>query len=151
MMGTLRLCHPAPIHIARESIRTHSSPVDRVLLSFINLRLRIRRFRRDHARARLVEWLGRRPRFYLVMDLNLLTHSSSPGRPRGQVKCQPIDRNADHASLQFCRAYFPTTLGVWSDAVLVSHTNCCTIIYRFRILVVGKVCIMYHTGRRCDC
>lgn len=29
----------------------------------------------------------------------------------------------------------------------VSHNNCCTI-YRFRILVVGKVCIMYYTGRR---
>lgn len=32
----------------------------------------------------------------------------------------------------------------------VSHNNCCTIIHRFRILVVGKVCIMYHTGRRCN-
>jgi hypothetical protein len=30
----------------------------------------------------------------------------------------------------------------------VSHNNCCTIIHRFRILVVGKVCIMYHTDRR---
>jgi hypothetical protein len=29
-----------------------------------------------------------------------------------------------------------------------SHNNCCTIIHRFRILVVGKVCIVYHTGRR---
>ena len=28
----------------------------------------------------------------------------------------------------------------------VSHNNCCTIIHRFRILVVGKVCIMYHTA-----
>ena len=27
----------------------------------------------------------------------------------------------------------------------VSHNNCCIIIHRFRILVVGKVCIMYHT------
>ena len=32
----------------------------------------------------------------------------------------------------------------------VSHNNCCAIIHRFRILVVGKVCIMYHTGRRQD-
>jgi hypothetical protein len=30
----------------------------------------------------------------------------------------------------------------------VSHNNCCTIIHRFRILVVGKVCIMCPTGRR---
>lgn len=30
----------------------------------------------------------------------------------------------------------------------VGHNNCCTIIHRFRVLVVGKVCIMYHTGRR---
>jgi hypothetical protein len=30
----------------------------------------------------------------------------------------------------------------------VHHNDCCTIIRRFRILVVGKVCIMYHTGRR---
>jgi hypothetical protein len=29
-----------------------------------------------------------------------------------------------------------------------SHNNCCIIIHRFRILVVGKVCIMYRTGRR---
>ena len=31
-----------------------------------------------------------------------------------------------------------------------SPNNCCTIIHRFRILVVGKVCIMYHTSRRRD-
>jgi F-box-like len=30
----------------------------------------------------------------------------------------------------------------------VSHNNFCTIIHRFRILVVGKVRIMYHTGRK---
>jgi hypothetical protein len=31
----------------------------------------------------------------------------------------------------------------------VTYSNCCTIIHRFRILVVGKVCIiMYHPGRR---
>ena len=30
----------------------------------------------------------------------------------------------------------------------VTHNNRCTIVHRFRILVVGKVCIMYHTGRR---
>jgi hypothetical protein len=29
-----------------------------------------------------------------------------------------------------------------------SHNNCCIVIHRFRILVVGKVCIMYLTGRR---
>lgn len=27
-----------------------------------------------------------------------------------------------------------------------SHNNCCTIIYRLRILVAGKVCIMYYTA-----
>jgi hypothetical protein len=92
MIGTIRRRHLPPIHTTRKCLRTHSGPVEGILL--INLYLRIRRFRRDHAR------------------------SSTQGWPRGQAKCQSINRNADHVSLPLCRAYLPTTSGVWLDAVL---------------------------------
>lgn len=55
------------------------------------------------------------------------------------------------------RLLFPSTLQsllsndfrcVVRYRAVTHNNNCCTIIHRFRILVVGKVCIMYHTGRR---
>ena len=35
-----------------------------------------------------------------------------------QAKSQPKDKNADRISLQLCRAYFLTTLGIWSNIAL---------------------------------
>lgn len=61
------------------------------------------------------------------------------------------------AKRQERRSRFPSTLlsllsndfrCVLRYRAVTHNTNYCTIIHRFRVLVVGKVCIMYHTGRR---
>lgn len=68
-------------------------------------------------------------------------------RPRGAVSREKQERRSRFPSTLL--SLLPKDFRCVVRCCAVSHnTNCCTIIHRFRTLVVGKVCIVYHTGRR---
>ena len=75
-----------------------------------------------------------------------LTGTSGPASGTSQIPTQRQER----------RPHFPSSLqSILSDdfrcvfrCIAVSDDNSCTIVHRFRILVTGKVCIMYPTDRR---
>jgi len=69
----------------------------------------------------------------LALGIGQMPANRQKHRPRFTSTLQSLLSN-DFRCVVRCRA--------------VRHNDCCTIIRRFRILVVGKVCIMYHTGRR---
>ena len=76
---------------------------------------------------------GTQPESGLASGTGQMPVDRQERRPRFPSTLQTVLSN-DFRCVARCRADSPY--------------NCCTIIHRFRILVVGKVCIMCHTSRR---